>query len=250
LSLTPLVMVDCRIYLASADLTGFSNKQEWSSDIEDLDKTTFASGGAKERTGGLFDTTANVDCFWQAGDKSMPDDAFWDNLGVATVPYTVVPTLGTVGSLAYLTRMLECSIKPLSGDVGKLLKASGELKGNWPPIRGTVLHPQGTARSTTGTGTAQQLGALSATQSLYVNLHALSVSGTTPSLTVKIQSDDNSGFTSATDRGTFNAETALGRGQTMKIDGAVTDDWWRVAFTISGTTPSFLFACAAGIGPK
>lgn len=249
MTLTPLVFVDCRMYLASADLTGFSNKTEWTSEVEDLDKTTFASGGAKERTGGLFDTSATVDCFWQAGDLSMPDNAFWDNLGVHTVPYTVVPTAGTVGSLAYLTRMLESSIK-MDGEVGKLLKASGELKGSWPPIRGTVLHPQGTARSSTGTGTAQQLGALSATQALYVTLHVLSVSGTTPSLTVKIQSDDNSGFTSATDRGTFTAETALGRGQTMKIDGAVTDDYWRAAWTISGTTPSFLFAVAAGIGPK
>lgn len=249
MTLSPLVLSDCRIYLAGADLTGWANKTETSAEVEDLDTTTFASGGAKERTGGLYDTSASVDFFWEAGDAGKPDDMFWANLGVATVPYTTVPTSGAAGSLAYLSRVLECSYKP-SGEVGKLLKGTADLRGNWPLVRGTILHPQGTARTATGTGTGQQIGALSATQALYVTLHVMSVSGTSsPTLTVKIQSDDNSGFTSATDRGTFTAATAVG-GQTMKIDGAVTDDYWRAAWTISGTNPSFLFAVAAGIGRK
>lgn len=248
MTLTPTVLTDCRIYMASADLTSHSNKVEVGAEVEELDKTTFGSGGAKERHGGIFDMSASISGFWEAGDLSKPDDMLWANLGAYTVPLTVVPTSGAVGQLCYLSRVLEASYKP-GGDHGKLMGWSADLKGNWPLVRGTVMHPQGTARTATGTGTGQLLGALSSAQALYVTLHILSVSGTTPSLTVIIESDDNSGFTSATTRATFTAATALS-GQTTKVDGAVTDTYWRARWTISGTTPSFLFACAAGIGPK
>jgi hypothetical protein len=250
MTLNPLVLNDCRIYMASADLTGYSNKIQIAASTEELDRTTFGSGGAKERWGGLFDMSASLEGLYQAGDLSMPDDAFWANLGVSTVPLTAVPTSGAVGSLAYLSRVLEAAYKP-GGDIGKLLAWSADLKGNWPLVRGTILHPQGTARTATGTGTGQQLGALTASQSLYVTLHVLSVAGTTPSITVAIESDDNSGFTTPTTQTTFAAATALGPGQTAKITGPlVGETWWRAKWTIAGTTPSFLFAVAAGIGPK
>jgi hypothetical protein len=247
MTLTPLVLTDCRLYLDSADLTGYSNKAELAAKGDDLDSTTFASGGWKERRGGLFDGTASLDGLWAAGDLTAPDDVFWVNLGVATVPLTGVPTGGAVGDLAYLTRGLETEYAP-GAKVGELISWSAGLSVNWPIVRGQILHPQGTARTATGNGTARQLGAVDSSHALYVCLHVMSyVDG---SLTVKVQSDDNSGFSSAVDQGTFTAATALG-GQTMKIAGAITDDYWRVAWTISGgSTHSFLFAVSAGIGPK
>jgi hypothetical protein len=78
-------------------------------------------------------------------------------------------------------------------------------------------------------------------------VHVLSVAGTAPSITVSVESDDASGFASATTRLTFDAATAVG-GQILRTDGsAITDTWWRVAWTIAGTTPSFLFASVLGI---
>jgi hypothetical protein len=247
MTLTPLILTDCRLYLDGADLTGYSNKAEMSAKAADLDRTTFASGAWKERKGGLFDGSASLEGFWQAGDLTQPDDLFWANLGVATVPLTGVPTGGNVGDLAYLTRGLETEYTP-GGKVGELLSWSAGLNVNWPIVRGQILHPQGTARTATGNGTARQIGALSSTQALYVCLHVTSY--TDGSLTVAVQSDDNSGMTSPTTQGTFTAATALG-GQTMKINGPITDDWWRVTWTISGgVTHSFLFAASAGRGPK
>lgn len=249
MTLTPTVLFDVRQYLAGADLTGYSNKVMVGSDVEDLDKTTFASGGVKERVGGLFDTSVDVEGFWQAGDLSMPDDAFWAALGVSTTPYTAVPTSGAVGSLAYLTRVLEASYKP-GGDVGKLLGYSVSLHGNQPTARGQILHPQGTARTATGNGTGAQVGAVSATQRMYANLHVMSIAGTaTPTITVKVQSSVDNTFASPTDRITFTAATTLS-GQASSILGAVTDTWWRAVWTITGTNPSFLFAVSAGVGPK
>jgi hypothetical protein len=247
MTLTPTVLTDCRIYFDSVDLTGYGNKVEASAMAEDLDVTVWASGGSKQRTGGLFDADIKLNNFWQAGDLTQPDDAFWADLG-NSVPLTLVPASGAVGSLAYLNRVFEAN-RVITGDVGKVLSSATDLKGNWPLVRGQIMHPQGTARTTSGSGTGIQLGAVTASQRLYACLHVLSVSGTTPSLTVKVQSNVDNTFAAPTDRITFTAATAVS-GQASSLLGPVTDTWWRVTWTISGTTPSFLFAVSAGIGPK
>lgn len=249
MTLTPQVFTDVRIYYDSADLTGYSNKVDLSSMVEDLDTTTFASGGWHERVGGLFDSQSAIEGLYQAGDLSMPDDVAWADIANAAVPQTIVPTSGAVSSLCYLTRNLQTAYKP-GGDVGGLLAFSVDAKGNWPQVRGVIMHPQGTARTATGSGTAIQVGAVTAAQRLYANLHVMSIAGTsTPTLTVKIQSSVDNTFASPTDRITFTAATAL-FGQSSSVLGAVTDTWWRAVWTISGTNPSFLFAVSAGIAPK
>jgi hypothetical protein len=248
MTLTPTVMTDVRIYYETADLTGFANKVDISSSVEELDRTTFADQGNKTRVGGLFDTAGNVDTFWQAGDTSMPDDTFWVNLASASTAVTIVPASGTVGSLAYLTQALQSSRK-IHGETGKLLEGQVDFKGTWPLVRGQILHPQGTARTATGTGTGIQLGAVLATQKLYATMHLLSISGS-PTVTIKIQSSVDNTFASPTDRITFSSDTLL-NGQTGSVVGAVTDTWWRATWTIAGgSTPSIMFAVAAGIGQK
>jgi hypothetical protein len=250
--LVPVVLTDAEIYVAGGDLTGYSNKIEMAATCEDLDKTTFASNGWKERVGGVFDGSVAVDTFWQASatnDGSMPDDLFWASLGAFTTPITALDAGGAVGDLAYLTRSLQVK-DAMAGEHGKLLVASAEFKTNWPVVRGRILHPQGTARATTGNGTSQQIGAVSTGFAMYVGLHVLSVADAAATLTVKVQSDNATGFPSPTDQATFTAASAIG-GQTARILGPITDDWWRVTWTIAGgSSPSFLFAVSAGIGPK
>jgi hypothetical protein len=242
----PLVLTDARIYVSGADLTGYSNKIMMAAKSEDLDATTFASGGWKERRGGVADGQSDIEGLWAAGDLTAPDDVFFTNLG-SRIPLSAIPTLGTVGSLAYLVNALDCQYQQ-GGKHGVLNPFSASLPTSGPIARGAVLHPQGTARTTTGSGTSVQLGAVDSNHALYVNLHQLGF--TDGSMTVTVQSDNATGFPSSATQGTFTAVTALG-GQTMKIAGPVTDDWWRVGWTISGgSTHSFLFAVTAGIGPK
>jgi hypothetical protein len=248
-TLTAQVLTDVRIYLETADLTGWGNKIDVQASVADEDKTNFASGGWKERAGGLFDTTCGIDGFWEALDASRPDDAWWAQLGQNQVALTVAPTSGAVGTLAYLTRGIASDYKQ-TGNMGKILAWSASVKGNWPLVRGQIMHPQGTPRTATGTGTGFQLGALSAAQRMYCCLHVLSISGTaTPTITVTLQSNVDNTFAAPTNRITFLADTALD-GQALSVLGPVTDTWWRAIWTISGTTPSFLFAVSAGIGLK
>lgn len=244
------VLKAVRLFTGGADLTSNNNALEVSSEVEDKDVTTFQSDPTsplwREVLGGLASTTATGSGQWEAGDASKVDDATWSALG-GVGAWTACPSGANVGDVAWVTTMLTGSYS-LGDAVGEVAPWKADWNSSWPMARGQILHPPGTARTTTGTGTARQLGALSTSQALYVTLHVLSVSGTTPSITVAIESDDSSGFASATTRATFTAATDRA-GQTVKISGAVTDDWWRASWTISGTSPSFLFVVAAGIGP-
>jgi len=249
MALTPLVLMDADIYLGSADLSGYSNKVELTAPIDPLEYTTFGSGGWKARVGGLADMTGSIEGFWQAGDLSQPDDLFFASLGTNQIPATFVPTLGgTVGDLAYLTKCLEARYDP-SGQVGQLFAFAVDLQGNAPVARGRIMQPMPTPRTATGTGTGQQIGAVLATQRMYANLHVTAVSGTTPSMTVKVQSSVDNTFSAPTDRIVFTAATGV-TSQAGSVIGAITDQWWRCIWTITGSTPSFTWSCSMGIAAK
>jgi hypothetical protein len=246
---TPLVLNDARIYYATADLTGVSNHVELETEYEDLDKTTFASLGAHERVAGLADTMCGLQGLWAAGDLTQPDDVLWANNGANAAPLTVLPTSGAVGSVAYLTKVMQANYKP-GGDTGKLLAWTADTSGNQPLARGVILHPQGTARTASGNGTGVQFAAgPTATQRLYANFHAMSVSGATPSIAVKVQSSVDNTFASPTDQIVFTTATGL-TSQSSNVLGAITDTWYRVVWTVTGGAQSWLFAVSAGVAPK
>jgi hypothetical protein len=244
--MSKFVLLDTRLWVAGADLTGASNKVEISAMVETKETTNYASAGWHERLGGLASSELKAGGFWEANDPSMVDDTAWAGLG-SVLPVTVAPSAGAVGDVAYVTQALKSTYK-LLGSIGDVAPWEAGLFGSWPTARGLVAHPTGTARTATGVGTAQQLGAVAAGKSMYATLHVLSVAGTsTPTITARVESDDAVGFPSATTRATFTAATAVG-GQILRTDGsAITDDWWRVAWTITGTGPSFLFASALAI---
>lgn len=240
-----IVLLDVRLFGVGADLSGASNKIEVTADLEAKDVTNYRSGGYKELLGGLAQAELSAEGQWEAGDPGLVDDASWSQLG-GVGPWSAGPVGDSVGSLAYLTHALRSSYS-LGGQVGDVAPWKGMAKSSWPLVRGQFAHPPGLARTSTGTGTALNLGAVAAGQRMYAALHVLSVSGTTPTITARVESDDAEPFASPTTRLTFDAATESG-GQTLRTDGtAVTDTWWRVAWTITGTTPSFMFVSSLGI---
>lgn len=242
------VLTNVRLFAAGYDLTGASNKLDWSSEVEEQDSTCWPVVDGqqlwKEIQGGLASTVVKGSGYWEAG-TGLVDDALDAGRGVVG-PLTACPAGAADGSLAYVTAGMQGSYT-LGGAVGDTVPWEGEWKGSWPMARGMVLHPPGTSRSASGTGTGRQLGALTAAQHLYVCVHVLSVSGSL-SITPRVESDDNAGFTSATTQATGTAVTsATGTpGQTLLVAGAVTDSYWRAAWACSGTG-SALLVVAAGI---
>ena len=165
----------------------------------------------------------------------------------ASTPISVLPAGTSDGSVAYTFRAIQFEYAPFDAEVGELAMARISGRGKQGPVvRGEVLHPPATARTATGNGTGQQLGALSSSQSLYAALHISAASGTSPTLDVVVESDDNGSFTTPTSRITFTQATTTGW-QWSSVAGAITDDYWRITYTIGGTSPSFEFAVIAGI---
>ncbi|MEU5707877.1 hypothetical protein [Streptomyces flaveolus] len=240
------VLVNVRAFTVGLDLTSNSNKIELSAEVEDKDSTNFGSGGWKEVIGGLASAEISGEGQWEAGDLSKVDDASWANLG-GVGPWSIsANNAANVGDLAYLTNAMQASYK-LGEAVGEIAPWASTAKSNWPLVRGQFAHPPGTARTATGTGTGLNLGAVPAGKRLYAALHVLSAAGTTPSLTARVESSADNTFAAPTTRLTFTAATAIG-GQILRTSGsAITDPWWRVAWTINGTTPSFLFVTTLGI---
>lgn len=243
------VFLDCRAYVSGCDLSGYSNKIEVGQTIEEKVTTNFRSGGARELLGGLAEVELDGEGQFEEGDASKPGDSFWANRRVIE-PWSIAPDGQSdlsAGTLMYLANALRTDMK-LLGAVGEVSPWTGSGKGNQALVRGRCLHPSGVARTATGTGTiVDYLAGPTAGQYVLANLHVLSVAGTSsPTLTVAIQSATTVGFGSPTTRGTFTAATAVG-GQTMKIAAPGTDRWWRVSYTITGTTPSFLFMTSLGI---
>ena len=103
-------------------------------------------------------------------------------------------------------------------------------------------------RTATANGTARQLGAVAAGQSVYATLHVLAtVSGTSPTLDVVVASAATDSWP-GTSRITFSRKTAIGPQFATPVDGSITDPWRRVQYTIGGTdTPTFPFVVLIGI---
>lgn len=245
------VLSGVRIFSGGADLTTRTNKTVWVSECEDKDATAFTTDGEKwkEVLGGIFSTTIDAGGQWEAGDLTMVDDEMWANLGGLGAWTEVTNSPVSAGDLCQFTYAMRGNYT-VGGGIGEVAPWSAKLMGSWPAVRGQVLHPPGTARTATGNGTSVTGVAVPATKRLYASLHVLGVSGTsTPTITVKVQSDDNSGFTSPIDRITFNAATAVGSQISRTSIGAITDTFWRATWTISGTSPSFLFVVACGVAP-
>lgn len=237
---------DMSILVGSMELAGNAKNVNLATSVAPLDTTPINTTGYSTFIGGNKSGVVDLTLMSDFADAGL-DETLWSYLGVADVAKSIV-TNSADGSLAYLMRGIPLSYTPLEGNPGEL--AMGKISGQsstGPVVRGRLLHPGSAARSSSSTGTGRQLGAVGATQRLYAALHVLSVAGTsTPTLTVKVQSDDNSGFTTATDRITYAGSTAASY-QWSSVAGAVTDDWWRISYTVSGSSPIFGFAVTAGI---
>lgn len=245
------VLVNVRLFAGGADLTTSANKAEINVEVEDKDVTAFAASGNlwHESIGGIGSASISGSGQWDAstaaiGTPILPDDASFAFIG-ANQAVTICPATAADGAVAYVGGFLRQNYT-LGGTVGDVAPWAGTWQGGFPIGRGVILSTP-TPRTATGTGTiAGPLPALAATDTLVATLHVFSLSGTTPSVSATVQSATTLGFGSPTTRVTFNAQSTQG-GQVFKVAGPITDTYWRLNYTISGTTPSLVFASAIGI---
>jgi hypothetical protein len=164
--------------------------------------------------------------------------------GVA-FPLSTLPN-AAAGSVAYTFNAKQFTYQPVDASPDGLAMAALSGKGDGSPlVRGSLMNAV-TAVTATANGAAFELGAIPAGKKMYGALHVVAASGTTPTLDIEVESDDNSGMTSATSRMVFAQATAT-TSEWLPLSGAITDDWWRITVTVGGSTPSFRFAVVLGI---
>jgi len=235
----PVVVDSAAIWLGGYDITG------------SLNEIHFTLGRGENKDSRFGDT---LDCAFPGPLQAMIEAAGFDDSTTSAAvqprlqsdrtswPITIAPpyapsaTAGADGNIAYTLLGSQCSYET-GGKFGESapykFKTMPRTLGTGGAIsRQTVMLPKASVTATT-TGTARQLGALSATQFLVAVLHVFTVTGGT--WTVTVQSDDNSGMTTPVTRATFTAATAVTR-QAIVVAGAVADDWWQVVLTKSGGT--------------
>lgn len=244
-----------QIYSGGADLTCFTNALTLDLMADTVEATTYCSGGAREYRQGLRTFSLNAAGFMDyaastAHTTGIPsgEDNVPDNLGVERA-LTVCPVDGTEGSPAYIFGGIYTNLMLVGGAVGDMapynLSASAPASGSGHTMGRGILEANRTVTTSTATTGSNTLGAVATGRKIVGNLHVFTLTSGA-SLTVIVQSDDNSGFTSPTTRLSFTAATTR-TGEFKTADGPITDDYWRVSWTIAGTTPSVAFACAIGI---
>lgn len=247
---------DVSVAYGGLDLTTQSNKVSIAVSFNQLENTTYRNGGFRGYQAGLADTDISVDGYWQAGTDSATPAFYYPDQGLFTeltstasgTPISVA-TGQAIGSVAYLTRAKEFSYQ-LLGSVGELAPFTASAKGNQPVVRGITLSDPDTQLTATAYADAgtpgRLLGATSSTQTLYAALHVFTASGTTPSLTARIDSDSTAAMSDPTTVGTFSAATGPSS-QFLSVAGVNADTYYAVHFTISGTLPKFKALVTVGI---
>ena len=228
-------------FAAGYDFTTDSNQLALNVDVAQLDKTTFGDTWT-EFAGGLRSSAFSMGGFFQSAADQAPDPQAFNGLGVADRVFTFGPD-NTEGQTAYLWQAMK-SQYTLGGQVGDLAPFTLQAGGSngVGVVHGSLAKARGTVSATGALGTGLNLGAVSASQYLYATFHVFSAATT---ITVQVQSDDNSGFTSPTTRGTIGPLTTTGGTWMTRVAGSITDTWWR--FNVSAITGSFIVAGSIGI---
>jgi hypothetical protein len=251
------ILKNVRTFVGGCDMTGVSNKLEFSGRADPKNVTTWGDYDAATDSiwtsviGGMKSIAVSAEGFFEAGDTSKPDDALFAGLGANTA-WSVCPHTAAEGATAYLFKAMQGSYG-WGDSVGEANPWKADAQGSWPGVRGTVISSPATARTADGNGTSFELGAVPAGSAMYAAVHVLGVAGTlTPNVTVTLNSDTATGFPSTATQLTF-ANTAVRSGEILRTSGAaITDTWWRASWDITdngGVGESFLILVTAGIGP-
>lgn len=229
------VLTNAMLWLAGYKLTGAMNALALDYGAELQDATVFGDTGRRRRAG-LKTQVFNHQGYWDVGTGvgDASDEVLFPLVGVDAQPMLISPN-GVEGEPAYILRSVTGAYAP-GAQIGQMFKFTvrGEGAVGEPLLAGTLLKNavQGVG---SGTGTAFNVGAVSATQKLYAALQYVG-SG----LSAARVESDTSGFPSPTTVVTFTGLAAARGTDWQVIAGPITDTWWRVGWTVTAGTPEFV----------
>ncbi len=228
-----------KVYANGYDLSGFLKQFSVSAKADAHEASTFGDT-AKDYIAGLKDATLSAEGVYDGATGAI-DAILEAALGDDSSIWTYFPQgESAVGDDGYGFDAVTTGYE-VSTPVNDVAVISTEAQGKTGAERVDSLHPLG-AETVTGNGTSLDNTA-SSTNGGAAYLQVTAASGTTPSLTVKIQhSTDNSTWV---DLITFTAVTAANQAERKAVTGNV-NRYIRATWTISGTGPNFTFSVAFG----
>jgi hypothetical protein len=247
--MSALVMLDAEVLAGPVRLSGVTNEVNLDLEADEKDVTVWTSGGWTAAVPGLRKAMVDVSGFFDASPPETgaltPDaELFNTQFAGAQVPVTTAATSADL-STAYIFPGMRGSLS-LFGKIGEVAPFSSKVSGQGLVARGQLIHPATVLRTAGGTGSTAILGTIPAGKTLLTAIHVVTVSGTSPQLTVTIQRDDNAGFSSPTTV-TTNGPISAPQAFFFAVPGPIPDDRYRVTWTLTGTTPTARFAVAVGV---
>jgi len=244
--LTTLAITNAYAYLGAHDFTGDMNTWKLGGEAETPECTNMRSGGWREYKIALKKSTFELGGHWQSDTADAVDPETFNNIGVQNRVITT-GTLETEGQPAFFHRGMQAdyTVGGALGVVAPFRVTANGTDGPTGVVRGALAVKKTTVTTTGAKGTALNLGLIGAGTYLYATLHLFGTAGT--SITAVIESDDGSGFSSATTRIAFGAQTTANGFWGTRLAGAIADDTW-FRLNVTAITGTWSIGCAIGIG--
>ena len=236
---SPTVFVDEFDFTALIDRAGMIDIT-----ADQVERKKSNGGGFKFYLPGLITATGEVAGYYDPADSGIADlsPANVSDQRIISATSTADAAEGAPywSHRGYLSSVTGA---PGSGDIGSLATFQIASQADTAPFNGVVGMPFATYDDGGFTGDGVAMTGPASGETLYASLHVTAATGT--NLVVKVQSDDNSGFTSATDRITFSTLSAVGSEWKTVAGDLSSETYWRVIATAS--TGDFDVICGFGI---
>lgn len=228
------------VFLDGFDVTCFVNEVSFEGEIDASEITTLCKT-AKEYIPGMEDATASFSGFYDHGVDTADLQTLQYKLQAlhrTITSSTYYPAGTSQGSPAYLINGMLTS-HSVGTTVDEAATTDFEMQSSTGINRGIAAVAQGAVTTTGATGAGALDNGAATSNGLEAILQVTAVSGTTPTLDVKVQhTDDISGTPVWVDLITFAQKNSRGSEYKVVASGDV-ERYLRVTWTVAGTTPSF-----------
>lgn len=236
-----------KIVIGTYNFTANANALDWGVEYEELVISTFESTFGRKVLGVQalgFNTSGFNDYDAGALNSWLRSNVVRGSEHIATL----LPAGETLGNEAVFSKGQIGGRRTFALSApGQVSTFSASMTGRGVPVVGGLVTSVSTSNVTaTANSTPVQAGASPAGTTVYAAVHAVSVSGTTPSLTAQLQSSSTSGG-SYTNRGSAAAAITAADTRWMESTAVTTDTWWRLSYTVSGTSPVFAVLAVIGV---
>lgn len=242
------VLISPKLYVGGYDVSGDMSALASRYGASKVDDTKASSGGTRVYKGGMLTGVMSHRGMVNEG-TGLSDEKLFGLVGVQDTPVIVGPQTGAAGEVCNMMRGVVTKYDPLeAAELDKMLEFGLDIDPAVGTIRrGMILVDATAAIVASGNGTAFQVGAVSATQKVYAALMVLAASGGSPTFAGILQSDSANNFPSPANVITFGSKTTAAQVEWQELAGANADTWWRLNYTLGGSTPSFTIVMAMAI---